>query len=216
MDSAVKPSSWADHAVRGGGFGVAIWAVEMALVAGVAGDVGGWRLVGDLAQVSGRWGLVYALLGSLIGLLQRRHTTVVVAVWLLLALVGPTSVVPPWTYGLAVLIAAGVAVAIGRLRPWVQRVLLGGCCASMLVLSAPMPSLAATGRVQSAPHVVLIVVDTLRADRVHPGLTPNISAIGDEGVRFTQAVSTASWTLPAHASLFTGALPSVYSRVSRG
>ena len=38
--------------------------------------------------------------------------------------------------------------------------------------------------------------------------TPNIDRVAAEGLRFTRAVSTSSWTLPSHASLFTGLLPS--------
>ena len=59
-------------------------------------------------------------------------------------------------------------------------------------------------------NVLLIVLDTVRAD--HLGLygyarptTPNLSRLANEGVRFERARSTAPWTLPSHASLFTGA-----------
>jgi arylsulfatase A-like enzyme len=57
------------------------------------------------------------------------------------------------------------------------------------------------------------VTDTLRADRLHcygnPGaFSPRIDALASEGVLYTDAVSSAPWTIPAHASLFTGLLPS--------
>lgn len=60
--------------------------------------------------------------------------------------------------------------------------------------------------------VLLIVLDTLRADRLgcygYPLPTsPNIDALAAESVLFTRAISTAPWTLPAHASLFTGLFP---------
>jgi len=63
-----------------------------------------------------------------------------------------------------------------------------------------------------APDLVLIVLDTLRADRVACGggaesLTPNLDAFCARSIRFTNAWSTSSWTLPAHASLFTGLPP---------
>ena len=57
------------------------------------------------------------------------------------------------------------------------------------------------------PDVVLITVDTLRADRVGGALTPAINAVGAGGARFLAARTTAPLTLPAHVSLMTGALP---------
>ena len=57
------------------------------------------------------------------------------------------------------------------------------------------------------PDVVLITVDTLRADRVGGALTPAINAVGARGARFLTARTTAPLTLPAHVSLMTGAIP---------
>lgn len=60
-----------------------------------------------------------------------------------------------------------------------------------------------------SPNVLLIVLDTVRADHmsvygyVRP-TTPNLERIARGGVLFEQAFSTSSWTLPAHASLLTG------------
>ncbi len=64
------------------------------------------------------------------------------------------------------------------------------------------------------PTVVLITTDTLRRDHVsaYPGaaadLTPNLRDIAAEGLRFDDAVSTAPLTLPSHASMLSGTLPS--------
>jgi len=62
------------------------------------------------------------------------------------------------------------------------------------------------------PNVVLIILDTVRADAL--GLhgytratTPNLDAWADSGVVFDRAISTAPWTLTSHASMFTGRLP---------
>lgn len=55
--------------------------------------------------------------------------------------------------------------------------------------------------------VVLITVDTLRADRVGGALTPAINAVGARGARFLAARTTVPLTLPAHVSLMTGAIP---------
>ena len=62
------------------------------------------------------------------------------------------------------------------------------------------------------PNIALIVLDTVRADRITCSgedrvATPHIDALCDRGIFFAHASSTSSWTLPAHASLFTGLYP---------
>ncbi|MEO6238037.1 MAG: sulfatase-like hydrolase/transferase [Vicinamibacterales bacterium] len=57
------------------------------------------------------------------------------------------------------------------------------------------------------PNVLLITIDTLRADRVGRGLTPAIDALAARGVRFTSARATVPLTLPSHTSILTGSLP---------
>lgn len=62
------------------------------------------------------------------------------------------------------------------------------------------------------PNVLVIAVDTLRADRLgcygNPrGLTPNLDALAARGLRFEHAFSCAPWTLPSFASLFTSLAP---------
>lgn len=57
-------------------------------------------------------------------------------------------------------------------------------------------------------NVVLIVLDTARYDAVSPETTPTIFEIASEGINFENAFSCAPWTLPSHASLFTGTYPS--------
>ena len=63
-----------------------------------------------------------------------------------------------------------------------------------------------------SPNVIIVVPDTLRFDRVgvygESKLTPNIDALADSSIVYTNALSTAPWTLPTHASLFTGLYPS--------
>lgn len=61
--------------------------------------------------------------------------------------------------------------------------------------------------------VILIAVDTLRADRVahdrsHRVTSPSVDAQARRGRVFTRAYATAPWTLPSFASIFTGRLPS--------
>ncbi len=58
-----------------------------------------------------------------------------------------------------------------------------------------------------SPNIVLITIDTLRADRVGRGLTPTIDALAARGASFTHARSAVPLTLPSHVSIMTGALP---------
>ena len=60
----------------------------------------------------------------------------------------------------------------------------------------------------TGPNLLLITVDTLRADALEPygspaGSTPAIARLARESVVFEDAQSSASWTLPSFASLFT-------------
>jgi arylsulfatase A-like enzyme len=62
------------------------------------------------------------------------------------------------------------------------------------------------------PNILLIVVDTLRADHLssfgyNRRTSPNMDRIAMQGVLFENAFSTSSYTLPAHASLLTGLYP---------
>jgi choline-sulfatase len=70
-------------------------------------------------------------------------------------------------------------------------------------------------------HIVVVLLDTVRQDALgcygNPlSPTPAMDAVAGEGVRFTQAVSTSGWTLPAVASLLTGTWPSIHGAVGRG
>lgn len=65
---------------------------------------------------------------------------------------------------------------------------------------------------RGAANVLLIVMDTVRADHVSAlgyrrRTTPNLDGLATQGVLFENAFSTSSWTLPAHASLLTGRFP---------
>lgn len=65
---------------------------------------------------------------------------------------------------------------------------------------------------RTPPNVLLIVLDTVRADAMTPygserDTTPNLNRLAARGVIFDQARSTAPWTLPSHASMFTGRWP---------
>ncbi len=66
---------------------------------------------------------------------------------------------------------------------------------------------------RAPPNVLLISIDTLRADHVgcygdRSADTPRLDALAAEGLRFADAVTVAPLTLPAHSSLMTGRFPS--------
>jgi arylsulfatase A-like enzyme len=63
-----------------------------------------------------------------------------------------------------------------------------------------------------APNVLLIVLDTVRADHLslhgyHRPTSPALERLAQRGIRFDEARATAPWTLPSHASMFTGRWP---------
>ena len=79
------------------------------------------------------------------------------------------------------------------------------------------PGSAASRVPQVSPrHLLLISVDTLRADRLGAygsdfGLTPNIDRLSQGSVRFASAYSTAPFTLPSVATIHTGLYPETLS-----
>ncbi|MEX0725665.1 MAG: sulfatase-like hydrolase/transferase [Planctomycetaceae bacterium] len=62
------------------------------------------------------------------------------------------------------------------------------------------------------PHIVLITLDTTRADRLGcygyaPALTPALDALAKRGILFERTYTPVPLTVPAHASLMTGLYP---------
>jgi arylsulfatase A-like enzyme len=56
-----------------------------------------------------------------------------------------------------------------------------------------------------SPNILLVVLDTARASRVYDAdLMPNLNEFADDAATYTNAYTTAPWSLPSHASLFTG------------
>lgn len=132
----------------------------------------------------------------------------------------------PWA---SLLLSAGVAVQAARMVRRRQDGFLRWVRLTCPVLAAAVVVLAAatTGaRVWSerraaaalpppppgARNVLLIVWDTVRSRNLSlyghgRETTPRLERLASRGVRFRHAFSTASWTLPSHASLFTGRWP---------
>src|SRR5258708_10307446 len=85
---------------------------------------------------------------------------------------------------------------------WV--LMLAGCATT--ASAAPGPA------VSSRPNIVLITLDTTRADRMgflgsKLGLTPNLDALARQAVVFSRAYDQVPLTTPSHATIFTGTYP---------
>ena len=68
------------------------------------------------------------------------------------------------------------------------------------------------GRGRKIQHVLLISLDTTRADvfgcyGFKHNTTPNIDAIADEGILFERTYAPLSLTLPSHSTMLTGTIP---------
>lgn len=68
---------------------------------------------------------------------------------------------------------------------------------------------------EARPNVILICIDSLRSDHLgcygySRDTSPTLDRFAGEGALFETVVSSTSWTLPAHAALFTGLPDSVH------
>lgn len=66
------------------------------------------------------------------------------------------------------------------------------------------------------PDIILMVLDTQRADRLscygYPfGTSPHLDSFAEEAALFSRAVAPGQWTIPTHASIFTGLYPSQHT-----
>jgi arylsulfatase A-like enzyme len=64
----------------------------------------------------------------------------------------------------------------------------------------------------NSPNVLIVVLDTVRADHLslygyERSTTANLERLAKQGICFDEARATAPWTLPSHASMFTGRWP---------
>ena len=95
-------------------------------------------------------------------------------------------------------------------RRW-PRVTGWGLTLLSLLVIAVVPRLPLVAGASGRP-IILVSLDTMRGDRLGAAgypkpVTPHLDSLASEGVMFEQATSTAPWTLPSHASIFTSLLP---------
>lgn len=97
-----------------------------------------------------------------------------------------------------------------RTAPGLALALLAGCGAE----AAPETDVPTTSATRP-PDVILVTIDTLRADRLgcydnERGLTPELDALAARGVLFEDALAVMPTTVPAHASMLLGTWPRVH------
>lgn len=169
-----------------------------------------------------------AALGLLLGIALSACFVLAPRLWTLAGVTVPRDAVraDPWFAGLLLALVAGLVLAgavtarlgrLGRVLPAL------GLAALVVALDAfasgratPPPAYAAPRTATSAaPHVLLLVLDTVGADHLSlygygRDTTPELRRLVAEhpGARvYTWAFAPASWTPPSHASLLTGLLP---------
>jgi len=102
----------------------------------------------------------------------------------------------------------------GRLATWLRR--FGACWCWCCVLVAAACSSDHTDR----PNVILVSIDTLRADALgsYGGVaeTPALDALAAQGVLFERAYAPTALTAPSHTSLLTGTDPLQHGVVRNG
>lgn len=122
----------------------------------------------------------------------------------------------------AAVLLAVIRIAVRRrvIRTAVRSLLVAGM--AIVVVAAVVPVARGLTRgsadvrpsaAPGSPNVLLISIDSLRADRLHcygnPHETsPTLDQLAKEGARFETVIAPTSWTLPSHVSLFTGMPPS--------
>jgi arylsulfatase A-like enzyme len=128
-----------------------------------------------------------------------------------------------------VLLALGMTVQLARVAasrlaslPRLLRrsaAVLGTATAASAVIALGGPALAEWRSLRAlpvsasgAPNVLLLILDTVRAKSLSVygysrPTTPFLTEFARQGVVFENAFSTAPWTLPSHASIFTGRYP---------
>jgi len=97
----------------------------------------------------------------------------------------------------------------------VLRTRIGGLALLALLAAGCGSSPGSTSR---RPDLILISLDTLRADRLGAygyarDTSPALDALAAQGTLFEHAVAESSWTLPSHATLLTGLYPSTHGVV---
>lgn len=114
-------------------------------------------------------------------------------------------------------------------RPGLRRTLLLGLRVAPALLAAvfgwqaarselfgriPAPILA--GDASQRPPILLITIDTLRADALTPQIAPRLTQLASQSIVFSQARSSGPWTAPGFSSMMSGTSPWVHGAMWLG
>jgi choline-sulfatase len=94
--------------------------------------------------------------------------------------------------------------------PWFLGISAVSALITTMFLKRPVAVLlllAGSAMAADKPPVIMISIDTLRADRVTAMRTPNIESFADKGTVFAQIDAQVPLTLPSHTSLMTSTYP---------
>ena len=96
----------------------------------------------------------------------------------------------------------------------------GGALLASREMAPPSIVRHTNGTAAGHPNVLLIIIDTLRADAIgaysgNAEATPNLDRLARDGVRFANTFSQATWTRPSIATILTSLYPSVHGAVHK-
>ncbi len=127
--------------------------------------------------------------------------------------------------GVLALCGASSLVAGGMLW-WISRFFAGHVTPRLYMLTplalalllVPAAPLTRTPAAQDAPDILLVTIDTLRADRTSAyaygrPTSPELESIAAEGLLFEHAVSPSPWTLPSLATFHSGLYPTEHGAI---
>ncbi|KAA3605780.1 MAG: DUF229 domain-containing protein [Planctomycetota bacterium] len=194
--------------------------VEVAGTYGVAGVI-----LAAILALFGPFG-IRRCLPSIAGITFGLLLFVMVGDWIHEVYLSDTGFFSPISLGATAAVVAGAACcALGlglatRKARWLGTVVLLALSVvgqGWVYLETPKPQAAGAGRpvnpdLENPPNVLVVVIDTLRADRLgcygYPiSTSPNIDRLAAESMRFEAAYAQAPWTRASCASLFTGLYP---------
>ncbi|MFN0178897.1 MAG: sulfatase [Gemmatimonadales bacterium] len=236
--SGDAPPGWRRLAILGIWAGLATGLAEIVLVQIALRTGAQVRLSGDYVWMAPVADVSYALaaLGALLVIARWRRqwdpTPTVLATLAALFVVSVAFYLENLHRGAVLLLAAGIGAQVGRLAryprarrlyrlvPITGLLMIGliGYQGARLRLGAARheaTQLATLPASPTGPNVLLLILDTARRNTNWAtgarSTTPTIDSLARRGVSFERAVAPAPWTLPSHASFFTGRLPNELS-----
>ncbi|MBI3664770.1 MAG: sulfatase, partial [Acidobacteria bacterium] len=186
--------------------------VSVLLTAGLAWSAGSGSLAEQLGFFLNPWSLSLLLLG--LPWMSRKlllHSPTAVKAGTVLAYLLAVSLTGRLIQK-ALAAPEGNAVEARQVVLWKPLARLAGLVAIVLgtafFLEYRHPLMAAIGKA-APPNVVLVVMDTVRADHLsvygyERDTSPNLKKFAEEATLYSQAISSSNITLSSHASLFTG------------